>query len=245
MLKPISPDKLEILTSPPRETCVFCLHLTYRVLKAPIVVSTVAPKNKNTEEPTLAVNLTPVQSPSKEETTVSHPVIPFSTPTTENISVIPGQGDSSLPPSPSISQVPSASISHHSIAEGAVDVNSLSARSRQRYFKNLRILNDDSLLTDESSESVAHVEYFCNGDEPNQNDITYVPDDEFYKQAVTNQPSTAVPEDSKEARKESWSPRESGDPKVSGMNMEPADIELGNDHEQTDAIPKVDDSILM
>ena len=33
--------------------------------------------------------------------------------------------------------------------------------------------------------------------------------------------------------------------KVSGMNMEPADIELGNDHEQTDAIPKVDDSILM
>lgn len=135
MLKPISPDKLEILTSPPRETCVFCLHLTYRVLKAPIVVSTVAPENKNTEEPTLAVNLTPVQSPSKEETTVSHPVIPFSTPTTENISVIPGQGDSSLPPSPSISRVPSASISHHSIAEGAVDVNSLSARSRQRYFK--------------------------------------------------------------------------------------------------------------
>lgn len=207
-------------------------------------MSIVAPESKNPEEPCAAANITPVQSPFKEETTESHPVVPFSTPTTENVSIIQTHTDSSLPPSPSISQLPSANISHRSVGEGAVDVNSLSARSRQRYFKNLRILNDDSFLTDDSSESVAHVEYFCNGDEPNQNDLTYVPDDDYYKQVVENQPLTAVPEDSKEANT-TWNPQQAADPGFSVMDEGSSDIDLVNANEQTDAIPKVDDSIIM
>lgn len=191
---------------------------------------------------------TPLQSPTKGEANLSRPYVPFSTPTAENVSAIHPQSESSLPPSPSLSQCPSSSVSHRSIPEGTVDVNSLSARSRQRYFKNLKILNDDSLFTDESLESVAHVEYFCNGSESNQHDITYIPDDEFYKQAVVNQPLplTVSPEDHKEAGTDLWSPRQSRNLKVSGAGVVQPDIEeLINTQVQTDAIPNLDDSITM
>lgn len=71
--------------------------------------------------------------------------------------------------------------------EETKDLQKLSARSRQRYLKNLHILNEDSLFDDELSESVAHVEYFSESG-AEEEEGSYRPDESFYREALKQEP---------------------------------------------------------
>ena len=70
------------------------------------------------------------------------------------------------------------------------DLKKLSARSRQRHLKNLHILNEDSFIDEELSESVAHVDYFSEsvGEEDEGAGGGYHPDESFYREALQQEP---------------------------------------------------------
>lgn len=85
--------------------------------------------------------------------------------------------------SPSVFRDPSLSVEENN------DLNKLSARSRQRYLKNLHILNEDSLFDEEMSESVAHVDYLSEGDNGDEGGInSFHPDESYYREAMQNEP---------------------------------------------------------
>lgn len=169
------------------------------------------------------------------------PPTSFKTPEAPSVSAIRPQSESSLPPSPSLSQFPSSSASAQHSAQAPeenVDVTSLSARSRQRYFKNMKIINEDSSL-DDSAGSVAHVEYFGDEGDGNDHKMTYSPDEEYYDKLLG----------SGEKR---WSPRRSEDHTMMGSTVRQPTmeemmrgVEFGSlDQEPVnDAIPNLDDSI--
>ena len=94
------------------------------------------------------------------------------------VSAIKEQSDHSLPPSPDVFN---RSNETSSLMEGSVNVEKLSARSKQMYLKNLKILNEDSMFEDDIS--VAHVSFNAEEKEDNEE---YEPDNNYYAEAFRN-----------------------------------------------------------
>lgn len=114
------------------------------------------------------------------------------------------------------------------------DLQKLSARSRQRHLKNLHILNEDSLIDEELSESVAHVDYFSESvDEEDEGaEGAYHPDESFYREALQQEPLPLQPVEPVEPLQ----PRGSLSPEKEEVSSVEQTIE-------SDGIPFLEDSI--
>lgn len=206
-------------------------------------MSTLAPKPASPTKPLESTPSPHVRAASLSTPVQKQPPMSFKTPEAPSVSAIRPQSESSLPPSPSLSQFPSSNASaQHSAQtpEENADVTSLSARSRQRYFKNMKIINEDSSL-DDSAGSVAHVEYFGDEGDVNEHKMTYSPDEEYYDKLLGS-----------EAQEKKWSPRRSEDHTMMGsMVRQPTmeemmqGVEFGSLEQEplNDGIPNLDDSI--
>ena len=120
------------------------------------------------------------------------------------------------------------------------DLKKLSARSRQRHLKNLHILNEDSFIDEELSESVAHVDYFSEsvGEEDEGAEGGYHPDESFYREALQQEPLPLEPMEPVEPVEplETMQPRSSLSPEKEEVSSVEQTIE-------SDGIPFVEDTI--
>ena len=114
------------------------------------------------------------------------------------------------------------------------DLKKLSARSRQRHLKNLHILNEDSFIDEELSESVAHVDYFSEsvGEEDEGAEGGYHPDESFYREALQQEPLPLEP----------MEPLETMQPR-SSLSPEKEEVSSVEQTIESDGIPFLEDSI--
>ena len=165
-------------------------------------------------------------------------------------SILESNSRSLFPPTSSPSQFSAISpLSDPNNPDGNDDLKKLSAKSRERYLKNMKILDEDSSFDEDDSLSAAHVSYFCDDDKENEQNITFQPDEDYYKNAVSNDdvPTEKKREHALEAEKE---PMEYHtitsivQPTMEEM-MNGVDMTNGNGLQDTDAIPCLDDSLVM
>ena len=168
-VKPISPGKLEELLDDARSQFWKVVCLTHSPLKAVVLTSSTRSQNEAFTSPVTEKN----EIESKATTNLS-----------EIQSVVTPEKDNSA-----------SFLSQNGLQDGSLteeetrDLQKLSARSRQRYLKNLHILNEDSLFDEELSESVAHVDYFSKSEgEEDEGGAAYHPDESFYREALKQEP---------------------------------------------------------
>lgn len=168
----------------------------------------------------------------------------------EATSILDSNSRSLFPPTSSPSQFSAISpLSDPNNPDGNDDLKKLSAKSRERYLKNMKILDEDSSFDADDSLSAAHVSYFCDDDKENEQNITFQPDEDYYKNAVSNDdvPTEKKREHALEAEKE---PMEYHtitsivQPTMEEM-LNGVDMTNGNGLQDTDAIPCLDDSLVM
>lgn len=149
-----------------------------------------------------------------------------------------GGTNSMIPQSTPTSQLSLASpLFGMSSPDESTDMNKLSAGARRRYKKNMQIISEDSLMDDNDPGSVAHVSYYGEKEEEENKGMSFEPDEEYYKN-VTG--FDELPTEKKEEK-------EPLEYHTMSSIVQPTMAEMmqGETLQSTDAIPCLDDSLIV
>lgn len=150
-----------------------------------------------------------------------------------------GGMNSMIPQSTPTSQLSLASpLFGMSSPDESTDMNKLSAGARRRYKKNMEIISQDSLIDDNDPGSVAHVSYYGEKEEEENKGMSFEPDEDYYKN-VTG--FDELPTEKKEEEKEPLEYHTMS----SIVQPTMAEMMQGETLQSTDAIPCLDDSLIV